>query len=281
MLNTLYRHGCTIFSLLYNALSFVFCCCTCLRKKKPHTHEQRLDAFYKQQASYYDETRIHFLLGRKEMIQSAVQKLQNTQSENLIWIDVGCGTGQLVDFLSQEQRQMFARIILVDCCESLLQEARAKKRKNMWHNVEIVHCNADDLLAPFAAQQLNNAVDLITFSYSLSMMIDWMGPLQHASKLLRAGTGVLACCDYYCSQSYATPFALGKQAQQTSVNPLLLRILVPWMLAINHVYTQRDYLPYLVRHFDACAVHESYFWMPYFAPIFPLPIYQYVGTAKK
>lgn len=108
-----------IYVVLQLSLSFVFRFALHTNAKTASSsHASRMNQFYEKQAKFYDNTRVHFLHGRKEMITAA---LKNVKSKNPIWIDLGCGTAQLLDFISDQERKRFKRIILVDICEPLLQ----------------------------------------------------------------------------------------------------------------------------------------------------------------
>lgn len=86
--------------------------------------KDRLDNFYKSQASIYDATRGRLLKGREEMLRLAAahveEQLQQAPHKrgNLIWVDVGGGTGYNIEQMAQYlDLGTFRAIYLIDLCE--------------------------------------------------------------------------------------------------------------------------------------------------------------------
>lgn len=94
-----------------------------------HTAEQknRLDKFYKSQASIYDATRSRLLKGREEMLRLTASHLQDqikkrqTAGETpkkLVWVDIGGGTGWNIEKMDEYfPISEFHAIFLIDLCE--------------------------------------------------------------------------------------------------------------------------------------------------------------------
>jgi betaine lipid synthase len=86
--------------------------------------KDRLDAFYKSQASIYDATRGRLLKGREEMLRLAASHVQNQLQQaphkrgDLVWVDVGGGTGWNIEHMAQHMDlSNFRAIFLIDLCE--------------------------------------------------------------------------------------------------------------------------------------------------------------------
>lgn len=82
----------------------------------------------------------------------------------LVWVDLGGGTAENVDMMSEYiDLSSFEKIYVVDITPSLCEVARKKVLARGWKNVEIVEGDA----CTFKPKE--NA-HLVTFSYSLSSM---------------------------------------------------------------------------------------------------------------
>src|SRR6476469_9417525 len=99
------------------------------KRVRGRTHQERLEAFYHDQADAYDDFRKRLLYGREEMMQS----LELPPGGRML--DLGGGTGSNVAALG-ERRAALERITVVDLCPSLLEAARQRIAKEGWANVE-------------------------------------------------------------------------------------------------------------------------------------------------
>lgn len=112
----------------------------------------------------------------------------------MVWLDIGGGTARNLEFLTvQTIRDNFEKIMVVDVSPSLLEVARKRvQAAGLSDIIECVHC--DFCNANQVAQKLPKAgtADLVTFSYSLSMIPDKTAALKSAAMLLKPnGEGVL------------------------------------------------------------------------------------------
>jgi len=95
----------------------------------------------------------------------------------------------------------FSKVYIVDLSTSLLEVARKRKEQNGWKNVEVVEADAT-AFRPLEA----GSIDLITFSYSLTMIPDWFLAVEHAKSLLKPKTGLIGVVDFYITRKYpSTP----------------------------------------------------------------------------
>lgn len=153
------------------------------------THQERLDSFYAGQADHYDSFRKRLLHGREELI----QKIDFPDGGT--WVDLGCGTGENLQFAGEAVGRL-AAIHLVDLSKSLIAVADQRIGQNHWSHAQTHLVDATQTGLPPAS------ADVVTFSYSLTMIPNWFDALMHAKSLLRPG-GKLAVVDFYVSRKHA------------------------------------------------------------------------------
>ncbi|SPO02242.1 related to S-adenosylmethionine:diacylglycerol 3-amino-3-carboxypropyl transferase [Cephalotrichum gorgonifer] len=204
---------------------------------KPHngdgrgTQQDALESFYGKQAGAYDSTRKLLLQGREDMLALVSAQLEarasaeNGSKKRRIWVDVGGGTGYNIEAMSRfvDVPNFFSSIYLVDFSPSLCDVARRRFARLGWKNVKVVCEDArkfrledyeDDVsgemtpsasspsargyFAPSRAQ--HGAADLVTMSYSLSMIPDYHSVIDSISSLL-APQGIFGAVDFYTQSS--------------------------------------------------------------------------------
>ncbi|KAJ9529578.1 hypothetical protein QJQ45_013915 [Haematococcus lacustris] len=130
-------------------------------KAKGSDHAARLENFYGPQAQAYDKFRANFLWGRKPMLAACAARLAG--KTNLIWVDLGGGTGENVDMMADYMPlENFSAIYVVDLCHSLCEVAKKKVKAKGWKNVHVIEGDACQFAPP------EGTATLVTFSYSLS-----------------------------------------------------------------------------------------------------------------
>ncbi len=154
-----------------------------LSRPKGESQKEKMDSFYLNQADEYDSFREKLLPGRAAMMEQVFKK----QIEGK-WIDIGAGTGKNLE-LAGHFADNFTDIFLLDICKPLLLKAENKITQLMLNNVTTV---CQDILAYNCE---NNYFDLITFSYSLTMMPDWSDVLKKVFNILKPG-GTLGIVDF-------------------------------------------------------------------------------------
>jgi S-adenosylmethionine-diacylgycerolhomoserine-N-methlytransferase len=218
------------------------------------THSERLESFYAAQASGYDDFRARLLAGRQELIAALP-----TPSGGR-WIDMGGGTGSNVEYLADRLPQL-ADLFLVDLSDSLLNVARARVAERQWSNVRVCKADATTFEPP------GGQVDVVTFSYSLTMIPDWFAALENAWRLLRPG-GTIGVVDFYVARKHAGP-ALRRHDWFT-------RTFWPTWFAADNVFPNADHLPYLLHRFTSERLVEGKAKVPYI-PLIRVPYYIFVG----
>ncbi len=156
-------------------------------------HAARLESFYSGQAEAYDDFRRRLLLGREAMYRSI------PVPEDGVWVDLGGGTGANFEPIAAELHKA-RKLYVIDLCDSLLAVARKRCEARGWTNVEAVSADATTF-RPSAAE-----ADVVTFSYSLTMIPDWFAAIDNALAMLRPG-GTIGVTDFYVARKYpaATP----------------------------------------------------------------------------
>mmetsp|Transcript_33525 Transcript_33525/g.52168 ORF Transcript_33525/g.52168 Transcript_33525/m.52168 type:complete len:363 (-) Transcript_33525:113-1201(-) len=162
-------------------------------------HASKMEAFYESQKEEYDNFREKFLHARPVLADCIpLKRLPN--GKKMVWIDVGGGTARNLEFFSPETlRETFSKIVIADVSLSLLEVAsRRVEAAGLKDIVECVYCDFCD--PQMVAQKLpgKSSVDLVTFSYSLSMIPDKTLALKSAASLLKPnGEGVMGVADFY------------------------------------------------------------------------------------
>lgn len=226
-----------------------------VKPSRGDNHAERIENFYSQQSGHYDHFRKKLLAGRKHLFQIA-----NEIKPNGSWIDFGAGTGSNLDYLDKEQIRQYDKIYLVDLSESLLKVAEKKIATNQYNNVQTELKNGSEF-------QPGLPVDLITFSYSLTMMPHWYQVLDHAYSLL-SPDGIIAIVDFYISEKY--PITGLKHHNSFT------RHFWPFWFSHDNVFLNPDHLPYLLNKFEKLHLFEGENSVPYL-PIGPVPYYSFVG----
>ena len=225
-----------------------------LGRVKGETHAERLESFYQPQASNYDTFRSSMLHGRDELFRMLEFPPEGT------WIDMGAGTGENVERTGDNFKRL-SSIHLVDLSESLLNLARRRSEANGWNNVttQLADVTSFDLGAESA--------DVITFSYSLTMIPEWFRALEQAMYLLKPG-GRIGIVDFYVSRKFPTG---GRHR-----HGWFTRSFWPTWFAGDNVFLNADHLPYLTSHFQMVRLLERHGSLPW-VPLLRVPHYIFVG----
>ncbi|KAM0721080.1 hypothetical protein Q7P37_003366 [Cladosporium fusiforme] len=196
---------------------------------KPHSgdgsgsQQDALESFYMAQASIYDATRMRLLQGREDMLALVAAQAKHRQQTGQIrskpiWVDIGGGTGWNIEQMQQQLDvpTFFHAIYLVDLSTSLCDVARERFHRLGWKNVHVIcedarrfrlsdyETGVSDDKAHFSigksaydedAHDFIGA-DLLTMSYSLSMIPEFHPAIDSVSNLL-AKNGIVGVVDFY------------------------------------------------------------------------------------
>ena len=220
------------------------------------THAERLESFYSGQASGYDDFRKRLLHGRKEL----VERLPLAPGAS--WVDIGAGTGSNLAHAGSRLAAL-RRVTLVDLSDSLLSIAKERTQANGWTNVDLMKADATLL-------ELHEPVDVVTFSYSLTMIPDWILALERACSLLRPG-GVLGVTDFYISRKY--------RSDEGPRHRWWTRTFWPTWFAFDNVFLGTDLLPLLKSRLETEFLRESSGRVPY-VPLGRVPYFVFLGRKR-
>jgi S-adenosylmethionine-diacylgycerolhomoserine-N-methlytransferase len=217
------------------------------------THQQRLESFYAAQAEEYDRFRKNLLHGREELYASL------PTPEDGVWVEIGGGTGSNLEYLGDRIKKI-RKVHIVDLSSSLLGIARKRIDRLGWTNVELHEADATTVTLPELA-------DVVTFSYSLTMIPDWFAALENARRLLKPG-GTIGIVDFFVARKYP--------AEGRVKHGWWTRTFWPTWFASDNVFLSPDHIPYLTRHFTPVELCESRARIRYF-PLMTTPYYRFVG----
>ncbi|WPH02180.1 Hypothetical protein R9X50_00503500 [Acrodontium crateriforme] len=211
-------------SVVYYYAAFAYNCFL-----KPHTgdgtgnQQDALESFYKSQAPIYDATRQRLLQGREDMLALVAAQVKHRRDtgrigKKPIWVDIGGGTGFNVESMGQQLDvpTFFHAVYLVDYSPSLCEIARKRFERLGWKNVHVICQDARMFrLADYEAgveedkrdfsigrpaydEDARDAVgaDVLTMSYSLSMIPDFHPVIDSVTNLL-AADGIVGVIDFY------------------------------------------------------------------------------------
>ena len=174
-------------------------------------------------------------------------------------MDLGCGTGENPEHLGSRLQEL-SEVHLVDLSPSLLNVAQQRAVTRGWSNVQTVHADA-------TRYRPKQEIDLVTFSYSLTMIPDWFAAIENAWQMLKPG-GTIAVVDFYVSRKYP---AAGRVKHGWPT-----RNLWPVWFAMDNVFLTADHLSMLLQKFEAIHVSEHTGKIP-FLPLVRAPYYRFIG----
>jgi S-adenosylmethionine-diacylgycerolhomoserine-N-methlytransferase len=223
-------------------------------------HAARMESFYAGQAGAYDDFRKRLLKGRQELWNAI------DPPPGGVWVDMGGGTGANLDFFKGEKTHDqllggLSKIYVVDLSASLLAVARQRATAAGWSNVAAVEADATTFRPP------EGSADVVTFSYSLTMIPDWFAAIENALAILKPG-GTIGVVDFYVARKYAS--------NGHARHGWFTRTFWPTWFALDNVYPSADHVPFLKRHFQTLHFEEHRSKVPYI-PLARVPYYLFVG----
>jgi betaine lipid synthase len=258
-------------------------------------HQNRLELFYKDQASVYDVTRKRLLRGRNTMLKLCAAQLRQvypcdftkvtsdqtsatgmsppmsptlfSTGKKFAWIDCGGGTGENIERMNQYfPISNFDCVYLVDITPSLCEIAKKRFKKLGWKNVQVLCMDA----AQFQIPEQDGEVDiaLITMSYSLTM-IETYYPIVDRLQQVLAPTGIFGVADFYVS------------SKRSSDPTRQLSWFKRWFWAMwfdqDNVYLSPGRREYLEHKFKTVKTFSGF---NRFLPLINIPYYIFVGAQK-
>lgn len=183
--------------------------------------EEAMKAYYQLHAKIYDLTRWSFLFGRKKIVNLLADYNQCPQR----LLEVGCGTGR--NLMRITQQFPLTQLIGMDVSGSMIKKAR-KNTKDFQERIQLL-----ERPYIFGSMEFNGSLDMIVFSYSLTMINpQWEELIAQSVYDLKKG-GLIAVVDFHNS-----PFQWFKNH-----------------MGNNHVRMDGHLIPVLKKHFK--TEHES------------------------
>ena len=221
-----------------------------LKPVRGSSHAERMESFYGGQAEAYDDFRRRLLNGREDMLAAIPWR------DDLVWVDMGGGTGFNISQVS-EQVPKLKKVYLVDLSTSLLKVASERFAEQGWDHCQAVEADA----TRFTPDE--GYADVVTFSYSLTMIPDWFAALENAIRILKPG-GTLGVVDFYVSRKYPQ--------EQRVKHRWFTRTFWPVWFAGDNVFPSPDHLPFVENHLQTLELKESKGKVPY-VPLIRMPYY--------
>jgi S-adenosylmethionine-diacylgycerolhomoserine-N-methlytransferase len=225
-----------------------------LRPVRGRNHAERMESFYSGQASAYDDFRKRLLHGREELFRNIPLPAGG------VWVDLGGGTGGNMEFIAERIPQL-QQAYVVDLASSLLKVATSRFQQRGWQHVQAVEADATLWQPP------EGAADVVTFSYSLTMIPDWFLAIENAWRMLKPG-GVIGVVDFYVSRKHV--------AESMQRHSWFTRSFWPVWFASDNVFPSPDHLPWLKSRFETVWCQEARSKVPYI-PLIRTPYYQFIG----
>jgi S-adenosylmethionine-diacylgycerolhomoserine-N-methlytransferase len=228
--------------------------CVTLKRFRGSDAAARVESFYEGQAEDFDRFRERLLHGRRELFTAIAAPPGG------VWVDMGGGTGWNLEQLGPRLPTL-AKAYIVDFSPSMLKVARQRIQKQGWKNVEAVEADA------IRFRPSEGQADVVTFSYSLSMIPDWFAAIENAWSILKPG-GTIGAIDFYVSRKHPD--------EGSARHGVGGRGFWPLFFSLNDVFPSPDHLPYLRRRFTQVFCCESRGRMPYL-PLLRAPYYSFIG----
>ncbi|KAK3847834.1 MAG: hypothetical protein J3R72DRAFT_361907 [Linnemannia gamsii] len=233
-------------------------------------------------AQVFDDTRSSLLRGRHTGLALVAaqlkEQLKKSGSDKApIWVDLGGGTGWNIEQMNKYfPISKFERVYLVDLCPSLCRVARERFQALGWSNV-VVLCE-DALNGSFPGiDNPDGKFDVITMSYSLSMMDSYYSVVDRIQELLEPKHGILGVTDFYASNNIVKTDAHGVEDYQCN---WFTRTFWTIWFSFDHVYLHASRREYLEHKFEVKKVINSrnHMIIPY---LIQIPYYVWVGQRKR
>lgn len=173
-------------------------------------------------------------------------------------VELGAGGGTMLDAWGARLHTL-AALELVDVSPAML--AQARRRALGYRHIRVVEGDAASYRAPWLA-------DCVYFSYSLTMIPDWVRALHNALAMLRPG-GKLGIVDYYV----AGPDHAYARARH---NMLTQWFWTHWF-AHGQVHLCANHLAALDTLTERVHLHEAHGAVPHL-PLVKAPYYVFVGV---
>lgn len=224
-----------------------------IKPSRGKDHAERLEGFYSGQSADYDRFRQRLLQGRQELWNML------DVTDDSVWVDMGGGTGSNLEYFGENIFRL-KKIYVVDLSTSLLSMARKRIADNNWRHVEAIEADATKYRPEIPA-------DVVTFSYSLTMIPNWFSAVENALRFLKPD-GRIGVVDFYVARKH--PSSGHKRHSWFTRNGW------PIWFGYDNVFPSSDHVPFLHEHFAVEHFQEDRAKVPYL-PLVRVPYYTFVG----
>ncbi|KAJ2705931.1 hypothetical protein FB645_002020 [Coemansia sp. IMI 203386] len=203
-----------------------------------------------------------------------------------IWVDIGGGTGWNIEQMDKYKSiSTFGHVYLVDLCKPLCAVAEKRFAEKGWKNVSVICQDASsfklDGITDHEGSDYRSKVDLITMSYSLSMVESFYPVIDYIAFLLKPDTGVLGVADFYVSEASTL-----NQSQNQGAGILgyhcnwFTRVFWKNWFLHDHVYLDPCRRQYLEHRFSSIKVFNgrNHFIVPH---LIQIPYYIWLGQVAE
>jgi S-adenosylmethionine-diacylgycerolhomoserine-N-methlytransferase len=159
-------------------------------------HGRTMDRLYRFQRHFYDATRPFFLLGRDALL----DRLEVAPGHRVL--EMGCGTAR--NLIALAKRRHDIELFGVDASNEMLRSAQKSiRRSGHGSRITVARCFAEevDYKATFG---LDDKLDRVFYSYSLSMIPEWKAALDAGFRNLKPG-GTLHVVDFWDQAKWPRP----------------------------------------------------------------------------
>ncbi|MGO9110811.1 MAG: class I SAM-dependent methyltransferase, partial [Thermoguttaceae bacterium] len=139
--------------------------------------------------------------------------------------------------------------------------ARKRSEARGWKNVEAVSADATTF------RPAEGPADVVTFSYSLTMIPDWFAAIDSALAMLQPG-GTIGVTDFFVARKYP--------AEGRRRHSWFTRTFWPAWFGSDNVFLSADHIPYLQRNFRTERLEEKRAKVHYI-PLIRVPYYTFIG----
>jgi len=161
-------------------------------------HAKKMESFYKYQKEGYDAFRENMLHARPLLMEAfPLQK-----DRKVVWVDIGGGTARNLEFFPVEVvRKYFSKIVICDISASLLEIAERRIKSMGLEDIcsVVKHDVTQDSLLDVLPEA--GSVDVVTMSYSYTMIPDQKAALANCQKLCKKG-GFIGIADFFLHGNY-------------------------------------------------------------------------------
>lgn len=207
-------------------------------------NKEQLRNLYRKRAARYDlSANLYYLIGFRENFyrKKAVAALDLEKGDTVV--EIGCGTGLNFAFL-QNAIGKKGRLVGVDLTDAMLDKARQRIVRNVWHNVDLVRNDAAEYEFP---KNINGVIS----TFALTLIPEYEKIIKNASQSLAPG-GTLVVADL-------------KKPENSSSLLLKLMVFITRPFGVTLDLAERKPWKIMEKYFESVQVSEFFGGFAYIA----------------